>query len=112
MSKKRWSIYEYYMQKSKKEKKNSYLLAGTSIAILSAFYLANYHNGIDQDAQAFIIAACAFLAAAYALRVASIIHHKKALRLSANFIKSNGRLGNQTGLFTQSYPALTLKVPL
>ncbi len=104
---------EHYLQKSRIEKKNSYIIAGTGVAIIGAFYIADgINNDLDADWKPFIITASVLLASAYALRVASIINHKKALRLSAHFIKSNLPLRNQTGLFTHSYPALTLKIPL
>jgi hypothetical protein len=104
---------DHYLRISENQKKDSYILAGTSVTLILGFFVADgINNKIDADGKTFVIASCAFLASAYALRIASLLNHKKALRLSAKLIKTTVILGKQSTMFTQSFPALALNFNL
>jgi len=103
---------DHYLRISENQKKDSYILAGTSVTLILGFFVADGINKIDADGKTFVIASCAFLASAYALRIASLLNHKKALRLSAKLIRTTVILGKQSAIFTQSFPALALNFNL
>lgn len=105
---------EDYLEKSRKQKKASFILAGAGVAsaITSIIYGLNdglFNKKVNDVSGIFVGIGLACVTAAIPLRFASKRNYRKA---AANFIYPKVPSAKQVGIFAKAYPALTLKVDL